>query len=446
MKRRTLGIVLQSALIVGLSLMLFRLLSNYQFPPGFIMAAVGISFLSLSWHLITSQFNFAIRPKTRRIRNDIRDSNMVLVVPMYNEDPNAFRQLLESISIQSWRPRQVIVIDDGSDSNECAQVFANWQQQYPGDAQFIRQENAGKRMAQANAFRATPDADYYVTVDSDTVLDKDAIKNGMIAFTDPEVTAAGGIIFGANAHKNLLTRLVDLGFTGSFTNGRASWSALGSVTVQCGAFAIYRADIVHKHLDFYLNQKIFGQHVNYGDDRMLTQLALLEGKSVTQENAIAYTLLPTKISHLLRQRIRWSRSFWWGGMWLIKNTPMSKPAWWLTALVFIQFGLFSVVLPYVLLFVPITEGRFPWVFVIYIGIISFIRNIRYMQFHRGDIPAGQQLINYALSPLSSFMHLFLVNGMHVAGLLTLKSSNWGTRKVVEVGLDNEIDSRYATAA
>lgn len=71
-----------------------------------------------------------------------------------------------------------------------------------------------------------PAADIFVTVDSNTLLDEQAIENGLQPFAKPKVMSVAGMLIGLNRRHSLLTRLVDLaGHTDSTLNTRAchSW-------------------------------------------------------------------------------------------------------------------------------------------------------------------------------------------------------------------------------
>lgn len=282
---------------------------------GVFLPAALLGFLWLLFSLGASALHRDVKLTPQEERS-LDDKRVNVVIPLKNEDPEAFRQLLESISKQSRLPQKVHVVDNGSNNDDCHRVFLTWGRNRPISIEAVYDTTGpiGKRGAQALAFDADLEADYFVTVDSDTILDVHSIARGIAPFFKPEITSVAGLLLTLNGQKNLLTRLVDLSFTTSFLNGRASWSRLGSVVVNCGGLAFYRATVVRKYQDEYVNQKVLGRRVSSGDDRMLTCYALLEGKTVIQESSIAYTLMPENISHLTRQRVRWWRSFFWGGV------------------------------------------------------------------------------------------------------------------------------------
>jgi hyaluronan synthase len=183
--------------------------------------------------------------------------------------------------------------------------------------------NSGKRVAQSQAFYEYQDeADIFLTMDSDTVLDENAIYEGCVPFQDSEIMSVAGLLLSEN-RTTLISKMLGISFPVSFTNGRASASVYNAVSVSCGGLALYRNTVIKKFLDHYLNQIVFGQRAMFGDDRMLTHYASLLGKTIYQETAIGYTLMPENISHLTRQRVRWWKSFWWGECLLFVTIALS---------------------------------------------------------------------------------------------------------------------------
>jgi hyaluronan synthase len=360
---------------------------------------------------------------------------VTVVMPVYNEDPETFRRALESIARQTRTVQRLHVIDDGSRSQSCGEEMERFGAEHPElETRYTYVPNNGKREAQAVAFRSDPTADVFVTMDSDTVLDDRAIENGMQPFADSRVMSVAGMLLGLNRRHSLLTRLVDLGYTNSTLNTRAFQSRLGSVCVNQGPLAFYRAFIPRKYLGAYLGQTFMGRRVVSGDDRMMTNFSLLEGQTVLQQSAIASTLLPTRISHLSRQRIRWSRSFFRGGMWLIRHLPVTRAAWWLMSWRYVAFVLFTVMYPSILLVQPLTEGYLPIAFFTYICVLSYAKSARYLTVRRTGEPRWSQFLTYLMSPISTVLHFYLSTLLRYAGLLTIRSTGWGTRKVIEVGV------------
>lgn len=426
-----LGLLMVLVMTVGLFYQLWRM-KNISF---WTTPVVFISFLWMNFLLFSSFTNREYLP-VKKIDKSLR---VVVVVPVYNEHPKTVQKVLESISGQSRLPNVVCIVEDGSaPENKCDAVCAQWQKRHPGLKLFYTYvPNGGKREAQAIVFRKyMGEADVFLTMDSDTLLHRDAIKNGIAPFQDPTVQAVGGLLMAYN-NKTFLNKIVALSFVSSFTNGRAAWSRWNSVSVNCGGLAFYRSRIISEFLEEYLTQRVFGEKARYGDDRMLTQYASLRGRTVYQENSIGYTLLPENINHLTRQRIRWWKSFWWGGLWVIRHQSMKRGIWWLTLSQYTSFVLYSIIFPIILIINPIINRRFPVDIFIYMGILSYIRTARTLLYKQRDCGRIRQFLEWIImAPLSTFFNLYLTTGLQYVSLFRLKEvKSWGTREQVEVSME-----------
>jgi hyaluronan synthase len=287
------------------------------------------------------------------------------------------------------------------------------------------------------------EADVFVTLDSDTVLEHDAIAECLRPFGDPDVHGVAALILGYNWRHNALTRLIDLEFVSSFLVGRAAMSRLGTVLVTCGSLAAYRASVCRDNLEAYVGQTFLGVPVRSGDDRRLTQFALLRGRVVFQESAIARAALPESIGQLARQRTRWFLSFYRGTTWGLAHFPRRGRAFWLTGFFAIAFAVQTVLLVALFVF----ASRIDWSFValgiaVYVGVVSYLRAARYVAFRRADMATGAQLAVYALSPLVSLLYLVFLTPLRYYAMTRLRTSHWRTRAQVEpIRVEPALDAR-----
>lgn len=394
---------------------------------------IMISFVWLVLTLSVAHFNKPYRSKPGK-------HGVAVIVPNHNEDPGMFRQMLESVAKQTYPPHVLYIVENGASDGRCREVFDYWAATQTTIAHAVMAYNAkpSKRNAQYVALRS-PEVemcDIITTIDGDTELAPDAIENGLRPFRDPDITAVAGLLIGKNRAHNLLSKVIDLGFVSSFMNGRASWSVLNSVAVNCGGLAFYRAWAIRLHLEHYVNQTVCGAKVNTGDDRMFTGYAALHGKTVFQETSVAYTLLPVNLSHLTRQRGRWWRSWWWGGLWLIRSFSPRRAIWWLVASQIVNFTLYALMIPLILVVDPIHTHHFPWEFFLYVFGLSYIRMARTLKVRRPDQSTVNQLLTYLLcSPLVSLLNIWICAVLQVWGLLTFKETGWKTRQKIEVAAD-----------
>lgn len=362
---------------------------------------------------------------------DLDHYRVVVVIPIFNEDPGLFAQTLASLDAQSRAPDAVWIVDDGSDATDCYEMACRWAATRPW-VHVHRQPNAGKRVAQAVGFRAEESADIFVTVDSDTVLEPDAIEQGLKPFCDPRVTAVTGVVLASNYRKNLLTRLIDVRYTNAFLYERAAYSAVGSVLCMCGSLAFYRAEIVRRHLHDFTHQQFLGRRVSFGDDRRLTNYALLHGRALLQPAARAHTAVPERLGHFVRQQLRWNKSFFRESLWAVQHLPLHRPASWLALFELTSWVVFTAVLLYAVAIRPLTVG--PIVLGGYAGFVVFMSYARSVRFLGDDKAFGRQgaWVSFLLAPLYGLLHVVLLVPLRLWSLVTLRSSGWGTRTRVEV--------------
>jgi hyaluronan synthase len=248
------------------------------------------------------------------------------------------------------------------------------------------------------------------------------------------VTCATGLVIASNWRRNVMTRLIDLRYTNAFLFERAAYSAVGSVLCACGSLAVYRADVVRKYADDFLNQRFLGQKAIFGDDRRLTNYALLEGKAVLQETAIASTAVPERISHYIRQQVRWNKSFFRESLWAIRNLDRKRPAVWLTLTELTSWIVFTAMLIMATVVNPIRTGQVLLLtYVSYLVLVGYARSVRYFEVRRKDVPRWEVAGTFLLAPLYGLMHMGLLMPLRLYSLATLHRGGWGTRKTVEVG-------------
>jgi Glycosyltransferase like family 2 len=247
---------------------------------------------------------------------------VTIAVPVYNEDPGLLDRCMYAMMNQS-RPAQLIwVVDDGSKTDYSA-LARYWVGMWPNgtEVRWSRQPNQGKRRAHASVFESVPEADIFVTVDSDTTLDRRAIEEGLKPFQSRRVMSVAGIEMGFNANENFLTRLqCSLQLYAQAVIG-AAWSVAGDMYTNRGPFALYRAPMVREYLPVYRDETFFGRRMILGDDSLLALCASARGRSVQQLSAFGLTMWPEKLGHHLRQRLRWARGRAVRNFWRIRYRP-----------------------------------------------------------------------------------------------------------------------------
>ncbi|MGW5477673.1 glycosyltransferase [Streptomyces sp. NPDC004008] len=360
------------------------------------------------------------------------------VITTFNEDPGMLRRCLESLLAQTRRPQSVTVIDDCSTTHDAAAVIRSLRpafDQADVELQFIRfPENKGKRHGLAAGFRQHPDADLYLCVDSDTVLEPDAVAELVAPFARRRVHCVTGLVLAANRHVNLLTRLIDMRYVNAFLGERVAYSRLGSVLCACGSLVVYRGWVVRKHLDDFLNQRFLGQPATFGDDRRLTYYCLTEGQSLIQPTAIGRTDVPERLGHYARQQLRWNKSFFREGALLAaKPRHAARAFWWLNLIELGTWVAFTSSLLTALAVVGVHPSGWPLLasYAVYVCVMAWVRSLHYLR-GAANVPVLDRWLTFAAAPLYALLNLGLLLPLRLYALATLRRNGWGTRSRVEI--------------
>jgi len=363
------------------------------------------------------------------------DLDVVALVPCFNEDPAALRACLRGFLAQTRLPDGVVVVDDGSTTGGYDEVQAWFHHAAAAAgvrATWLRQPNGGKRRAQVTGVEAEPLADVYVTVDSDSILDGRALENGLVAFVDPEVQSVAAVILTTNVAANLLTRVVDVFCVSLHLFERAAFSRLDSVMVNSGGCALYRAGVIRDNVDTYLGETILGRPVHFSDDSMLTLFALQRGAAVQQTNCVAFTLMPDRLSHHLRQQLRWMRGSFIRSGWRLRHLPMHRAAYWLHLAKWLMYTTVTATF-----FVVVLSGGLstpPAAVSAALGAVSLytLTTLRYATMERSDRTRAQTLRTLCLAPLAGVWSLTVFRVLRWYAMATFADVGWGTRTEVEV--------------
>ncbi|KIO53408.1 glycosyltransferase [Flavobacterium hibernum] len=235
---------------------------------------------------------------------------VTVIVPAYNEGKLVWDTLM-SLAESDFPAHklEILAVDDGSKDDTWY-----WMQQAKiklGDRLTIFQqpENAGKRHALHRGFELGM-GEIFVTVDSDSIVKKDTLRNLVSPFVvDEKCGAVAGNVHVLNSKKAILPKMLNVSFVMSFEFMRSAESKLGSVLCTPGAAAAYRKTSVFACLDEWINQTFMGQPSDIGEDRAMTNMILKQGQHVLfQRNAYVLTNVPEEYTGLYKMFIRWSRS------------------------------------------------------------------------------------------------------------------------------------------
>jgi cellulose synthase/poly-beta-1,6-N-acetylglucosamine synthase-like glycosyltransferase/peptidoglycan/xylan/chitin deacetylase (PgdA/CDA1 family)/spore germination protein YaaH len=222
---------------------------------------------------------------------------VAVLIPAYNEEKVIVRTI-RSVLNSDYENLHVIVIDDGSKDRTYDVACAAYPDEIAaGRLQVLRKANAGKAEALNYAINRLSE-DYYVGIDADTVIARDAVSKLMVHFADPRVGAVAGNAKVGN-RVNLWTRWQALEYITSQNFERRALDLFNVVTVVPGAIGAWRTEPVRRAGGYPVN--------TVAEDADLTMNLLEQGyKVIYEDQALAFTEAPIDARGLMRQRFRWS--------------------------------------------------------------------------------------------------------------------------------------------
>ncbi len=235
---------------------------------------------------------------------------MSVIIPAYNEGPMVRKSIVSVASAHYPHGRlEILVVDDGS-KDDTWEHIQSCAREFPDLVRPFRlPHNSGKREALAMGFEHAC-GDVFVTIDSDSVIERNALLALAGPLRDPRVGAVSGRVGVYNRDGGLIPRMLHVRFILSFDMLRAAESGYRTVYCCPGALTAYRADLVRAVMNDWRNQRFLGAVCTTGEDRALTNWVLMRGyDTLYQSSALVKTMVPENYSKLCRMFLRWDRSY-----------------------------------------------------------------------------------------------------------------------------------------
>ncbi|MDF5751824.1 glycosyltransferase family 2 protein [Spongiactinospora sp. TRM90649] len=404
---------------------------------GHVPAVAWLASFVLLWWVPLAWLERPIRVPPER-RAGLAGLAVTVQVPVYNEDPATLRECLRSVLRQSRRVERVRVVDDGSaDPAAYDRVRRDFEEAAAAlgvETTWDRTANRGKRHAQLHALSGD-DADVFVTLDSDSVLDRHAVREGLAPFADPRVRSVAGQVLVLNRAATPLTRLTCLLYLPLTRGVRSAQSVLRRVTANSGALAFYRADVVRRCAGAYAHERFAGRPMQMNDDSMLTFYAMLGGDTVQQPSALVFTLVPERVGHHVAQQLRWLRGTTVRHLWWLRYLPVRGFVFWATVAEYLHLAL-ALAVPVALAADPAWRPHLGEIGLtaLRVGVaMSYLTALRLFTVRRSDEPAASRLLLFLAAPAAALWRLAVLRPLHLYALLTCRRvGRWGTRAGVEV--------------
>ncbi len=355
------------------------------------------------------------------------EPTVTIIIPCKNEE----KLITETVGkcLEADYPEDkldVIVVNDGS-TDRTGERLHNFRAKLPveerGRLRIIDFEtNRGKREAMAEAFR-NASGEIVVQMDSDSYIDPKTFRNVITPFANPEIGGVSVHTEPSNPDKNILTKAQAAYYFMSFRIMKAAESIFYTVLCLSGSASAYRKNIVLPILDEWANEKFRGKPVTWGDDRALTSWLIREGhKTIYINSTKAWTEVPETFSQLLRQQLRWKKSWIINALFtsrfIFKTRPFFAVSYYLPLIIISM--LTPIVITYSVFYTPLVKDTAPIYYFLGISLVTTL----VMLYYRFVAPGNRYWpYLYVWGILNAVFLSFLI----VVAAIKLGDRGWGTR-------------------
>lgn len=350
------------------------------------------------------------------------EHRVAIIMPGFNEEAAIATSLRSLLQLNYPTDKlEIVAVNDGSTDDTLAEMqkvaaTAN------GRVRVINfARNRGKRAAMAAGIRAT-EADIVAFVDSDSVLDPDAMKIIVQGFHDRKVGAICGHADVLNVRENWITKMQAVRYFVAFSVVKAAESLFNCVTCCSGCFSVYRREAIMPHLDWWEHQKFLGRESTFGDDRSLTNCVLRGWKVRYEARAVSHTIVPNNFRQFMRQQLRWKRSWTRESLIVARFIWKKNPIAALCAYVGIVLPVIApVVAVRAVIMMPVAGGGAP---VLYLAGV-YAMSLCYGLYYAARRPRYDHLWVYGIA--FCFFYLAFLLWQTYFAIATTRSASWGTR-------------------
>ncbi|MBI4794513.1 MAG: glycosyltransferase [Deltaproteobacteria bacterium] len=400
-----------------------QLMSRRSFATPLMTLGAGFTLVYLAFQIVRTVLWWRYKPYALPSGPLPR---VTVIVPAYNEGAMVEKALYSAAASDYPADRlEIICIDDGSKDDTWFYIDRA-RQRHPDLIKAIRfPKNRGKKEGLYAGFTRGK-GDFFVTIDSDSIISPDTIKQVIAPMLqDAKIGAVAGNVKVYNRARCLLARMLAVRFVLAFDFLRASQSMYGAVTCTPGALSAYRRQAIMPILEKWRAQTFLGGPANIGEDRALTNFVMRQGFYITyQRSAVTHTTVPETYQGLCRMYLRWDRSNFresWVQLSFIFSNYRKRDR----VLPIIDFFITQIEFPLTYLFLGLLFMSFfiyPFVMVKFfagLGVITMVYMFYYIHQERD--------LEFVYGILYSYFAFFFLNWVQPYAFITLRNDHWLTR-------------------
>lgn len=267
---------------------------SMNFMKNFFIVGILLGLVRFAFIAILAIIQKILASGRKRVpENPAWQPKVTVVIPAYNEEKVVIRTV-QSILDSDYQNLCVIAVDDGSTDQTYKVLLDNFSNNER--VSVLTQENSGKSEA-LNLGISYANSEIVVTLDADTLFQKDTVSELAAHFENPKIGAVAGNTKVGN-RINILTKWQALEYITSQNLDRRAFDLINGITVVPGSIGAWRKKAVLEAGGF--------QSRTLAEDADLTMFIIRKGyKVIYEEKAIAWTEAPDTIRNFIKQRFRW---------------------------------------------------------------------------------------------------------------------------------------------
>lgn len=334
-----------------------------------------------------SLFVFFRRSKKNKAQDpDFQNHFISIIVPAYNEEVSVVTctNMLAKLNYPNF---EVIVVNDGSTDNTMTILKDNYKltKQKSNDNNLLQteklrniytvdksniiiidKENGGKADA-INIGINYANGDYICTIDADSILDENALKEVIKPFiVDNKTIVTGGQLAVANdvtlennrvvnskSPRNIWVQWQIIEYIKSFLISRISLSKTNALLIMSGAFSVFKkSDLltIGGFLSKKNNHQYIKEHIGIGKQTVCEDMEIvvrlwkfkrdqnIKAKAYFLPEPLCWTEVPEEPSSLYKQRSRWHQGL--GETLMMHRNMIFEPKYGVTGLLGLPYYLF----------------------------------------------------------------------------------------------------------
>jgi cellulose synthase/poly-beta-1,6-N-acetylglucosamine synthase-like glycosyltransferase len=262
-------------------------------------------------------------PSTKIRKDYTWQPTVSILLPCYNEGRTVYHSIESICKCNYPNDRFEIIAQDDCSVDDSYEWMLKAQRDFTNISIRVGRNlsNCGKARTVCNALQLSQ-AEIIISIDSDCVFHPDAIRELTACFAETGIGSVGGRVGVSNPNDNVITAIQTIVYYAAFELYKIPENWTRSVCCISGCLFAIRRELLLQIEPALRARHWFGIPVNQGEDRFLTHQVLMRGYGTYINNdALCWTAVPTKLSVLFNQQLRWRSSILRDFFYTLRSLP-----------------------------------------------------------------------------------------------------------------------------